>query len=336
MRSYTVVLRSCVAASASTSAARRDHGERGAGVGRVRHPADELVVLEPIDEVGHRRRRDAQRLADPAQRQRRLRVDRQPGEHLVAGERQVVLAHHRGDLVAQQLLRAQDRGEHRHPRRGLGRSSAPASTRRDASTTSNGAGSNAMARRGYWPAPSARRSADRTIDRPMMPAASSRFDLVGGRGRGRAGARRCARRAAARGGGGTGRARARTGSAACCGATVPMTGWSTLLEEAAVLQLLAASACSCGCITLPTGTPAPQRRVDDLVGRARSRHHADRCSSIASCARAPAGRGRQRRVHRPRRVAERVAQRQPLLVGRRRRSRPTRRRAPASSASAAR
>ena len=49
----------------------RDDGERGARVGRVRHPSHELVGLEPVDEVGHRRRRDAQRLADPAERERR-------------------------------------------------------------------------------------------------------------------------------------------------------------------------------------------------------------------------------------------------------------------------
>ena len=33
------------------------------------HPADELLVLEPVDDVGHRGRRDAQGLADPAEGQ---------------------------------------------------------------------------------------------------------------------------------------------------------------------------------------------------------------------------------------------------------------------------
>ena len=101
-------------------ALRGDHRDRGAGVGRMRHPLDQAVGLEPVDDVGDRGRRDAQGPADPAEGHRRLRVGGQPGQHLVAGEGEVVPAHHGLDLVVEELLGAEDRGEHGHAGRGLG------------------------------------------------------------------------------------------------------------------------------------------------------------------------------------------------------------------------
>ncbi len=82
-----------------TAAPGGDLGECGPGIRRVRDPPNELLVLQPIDDVGHRGRRDAQGLADPTEGQRGLRVGGQPGEHLVAGEREIVAPHHVLHLV---------------------------------------------------------------------------------------------------------------------------------------------------------------------------------------------------------------------------------------------
>ena len=118
---------------------------------------------------------------------------------------------------------------------------------------------------------------------PMTPSAS-RASISAGVSTELARARRwCARRAAARAARGTARDRGRTASAACCSATVRPPGGRPPRRSPGAAAA-ASSGWWCGCMTLPTGTPASHRHSTISsagAGAAPARPGARRCGRAA-------------------------------------------------------
>ena len=101
----------------------------------------------------------------------------------------------------------------------------------------------------------------------------------------------------------------------------PITGWSTSSKKRRAWSC-GSSGWECGCITLPTGTPAPQRN-STISSAGRARHHSATRPSMRSCSRSAPRPARQGGICGPRRLPSTGAERDPLLVGGHRDGHPT-------------
>jgi hypothetical protein len=92
----------------------RHLGQLGTTVRRMRAASHVPLVLEPVQQAGDAGRVHLQAVADQRQRQGPTRAEHQHHQHLVAGQRQPEVTERRVRAVQDQLLRTDDRGDHRH------------------------------------------------------------------------------------------------------------------------------------------------------------------------------------------------------------------------------